>query len=404
MFMKSIIIISSNLGSCNLGSWFITLLFAASLPFCTPCLAQKPPVEYKFTVEKEAPYTKVKNQAASGTCWSFSGIGFLESEILRKGGRDTMLFSEMWVVRHIYKEKIEKYVRMHGKIELAGGGSFFDVLHACKTYGMVPETVYSGLLPGSNSHNHNELDRVMASFGKTLVEGKKLSNGWRKAADGILDAYLGELPTEFTQNGIKYTPESYMEATGLNVSDYVSITSFTHHPFYSSFILEIPDNWIYESSYNLPIDEMMSVIDSALNKGFSVAWGSDVSEKSFSRDVATIPEEKITEQVGTDQAKWTGKPAQNVVELLPSEKTISQEMRQEAFDNYETTDDHGMLMVGLAKDQNGKKFYKVKNSWGIGGKYKGFLFVSQSFVRYKTINIVLHKDAVPDEIRKKLGF
>ena len=383
-----------------------SLLFAATLISSGLCFAQRaePPVEYKFTIEKEAPYTKVKNQAASGTCWSFSGIGFLESEILRKGGRDTMVFSEMWVVRNIYKEKLVKYVRMHGKIELAGGGSFFDVLHASQTYGMVPETVYSGLQPGTNSHSHNELDRVMAGFGKNIIEGKKLSKVWPKAADGILDAYLGEAPTEFTVAGVKYTPESYMKATGLNMNDYVSITSFTHHPFYSSFILEIPDNWIYEPSYNLPIDELIAVIDYALNKGFPVAWGSDVSERGFSRDVATVPEEKITEQVGTDQAKWTGKPARDVTELLPAEKTISQGMRQDAFDNYETTDDHGMLMVGLAKDQSGKRFYKVKNSWGTGGKYQGFLFASQAFVRYKTINIVVHKDAVPGEIRKKLGI
>ena len=374
------------------------------------CLAQKTAkeekksVEYKFTVEKEAPCTKVKNQAASGTCWSFSGIGFLESEVLRKGGVDTMLFSEMWVVRNIYKEKLTKYVRMHGKVELAGGGSFFDVLHACQTYGMVPESAYTGLQPGIGSHNHDELDRVMGGLGKTLVESKKPSGLWQKAAEGILDAYLGVAPSKFTVAGIEYTPESYLKATGLNMSDYVSITSFTHHPFYASFILEIPDNWIYEASYNLPADELMAVIDNALNNGYPVAWGSDVSEKSFSRDVATVPDEKVTERVGTDQAKWTGKPARDAVELLPTEKTVTQQMRQDAFDNYETTDDHGMLMVGLAKDQTGKRFYKVKNSWGTGGKYKGFLFASETFVRYKTINIVVHKDAVPNEIRRKLGI
>ena len=382
------------------------LFLVSALAVSGVCFAQeeKKTVEHVFTMEKEVPYTKVKNQASSGTCWSFSGIGFLESEVLRKGGVDTMLFSEMWVVRNIYKEKVEKYVRMHGKIELAGGGSFFDVLHASEAYGMLPETAYTGLQGGMKSHNHGELDRVIESFGKSITASRKPSNVWKKALDGILDAYLGEKPEHFKVKGVDYTPESYMKATKLNMSDYVSITSFTHHPFYTQFIMEIPDNWIYEASYNLPMDEMMAVIDNALGKGYPVAWGSDVSERGFSRDVAIVPEERTTEQVGSDQARWTGKPAQNTVEQLPAERTVTQEMRQEAFDNYETTDDHGMLMVGLAKDQNGKRFYKVKNSWGTGGKYQGFLYVSVPFVQYKTMNIVVHKDAVPDVIRKKLGI
>ncbi|MDR1592949.1 MAG: C1 family peptidase [Prevotellaceae bacterium] len=357
--------------------------------------------EYELTDIKILPHTSIKNQASSGTCWSFSGTGLLESEILRIKG-DSINLSAMWVIRNIYKEKVEKYVRMHGKINLAGGGAFADVQHASAKYGIITEEAYPGLNYGSTSHNHGELDKILSEIGKALVGQRRLSTAWLAAVDGVLDAYFGKMPEKFSYNGVEYTPESFLKYSKLNLDDYVSITSYTHHPFYTSFILEIPDNWIYESSYNVPLNEMMEIIDNSLKLGYTVAWGADVSERSFSRDVATIPEEKKAEEVGTDQAKWTNTEAKEDVIPLPDEKVIDQKMRQEAFDNYETTDDHGMLIIGTAKDQTGKHFYKVKNSWGTGGKYKGYLYVSSAFAQYKTMNIMVHKDVVPAYIKKKL--
>ncbi|MDR0384950.1 MAG: C1 family peptidase [Prevotellaceae bacterium] len=357
--------------------------------------------KYVFTDINILPHTSIKNQASSGTCWSFSGIGLLESEIMRIKG-DSINLSSMWVVRNIYREKVEKYVRMHGEINLSAGGAFADVLHASSKYGIVPEDAYQGLNYGSSNHNHGELDKILTAIGKVLVDQKRLTTAWQTAVDGVLDAYLGKIPTKFNYNGTEYTPDSFLKFSTLNTDDYVSITSYTHHPFYSSFILEIPDNWIYETSYNVPMDEMVEVIDNALKSGYTVAWGSDVSERGFSKGVAIVPEEKKTGEVGSDQAKWTQVEAKDVVVSLPDEKTITQEMRQQAFDNYETTDDHGMLIVGTAKDQTGKLFYKVKNSWGVGGEHKGYLYASTAFVRYKTMNIAVHKNAVPAHIKSKL--
>jgi aminopeptidase C len=378
----------------------ICLMFVCPLRAQTEKTESKK-MEYEFTDVKILPHTSIKNQASSGTCWSFSGTALLESEIRRIKG-DSINLSPMWVVRNIYKEKVEKYVRMHGEINLAGGGSFADVLHAGSKYGIVPEDVYTGLNYCSATHSHSELDKLLGEVGKALVGQRRLSTAWRAAVDGILDAYLGKTPEKFSYKGTEYTPESFLKYSKLNFDDYVSITSFTHHPFYSSFILEIPDNWIYESSYNIPINELLEIIDNALKTGYTVAWGADVSERGFSRDYATVPEEQKTETVGSDQAKWTKTEEKETTAALPNEKTITQEMRQEAFDNYETTDDHGMLMVGTAKDQTGKLFYKVKNSWGNGGKYKGYIYVSGAFVQYKTMNIVVHKNAIPAHIKAKL--
>jgi aminopeptidase C len=374
--------------------------------------AKKP--DFGFHDLKVIPHTSVKNQASSGTCWSFSGTGFLEAEIMRlKGVADSVNLSPMWTVRHIYREKVVKYVRMHGEVNLAGGGAFFDVLHANEEYGMVPMDDYQGLNYGFDNHNHGEIDRLLKAVGDAIIKGRKLSTAWLAAVDGILDAYFGKAPEKFTWKGKEYTPKSFESHIGLKVGDYVSSTSFTHHPFYTSFILEIPDNWIYESSYNVPLNEMMKIIDNALDKGYTVAWGSDVSESGFTRDgYAVVPEDKKPEGPGSDQKRWTGEPAtakdakpvekNDSIVPLPVEKVITQEMRQLAFDNYETTDDHGMLMVGLAQDKDGKRFYKVKNSWGYYGDYKGYLYVSVPFVQYKTMNIIVHKDAIPAAIKAKL--
>ena len=364
---------------------------------------EKKQTEYEFTDLKILPHTSVKNQASSGTCWSFSGLSMLESEIMRIKG-DSVNLAPMWVVRNIYRDKAMKYVRMHGKINLSAGGSFADVIHAFASYGVVPESLYGGLNYGTDNHSHGELDKIVKGLGDAVVQNKKPSTAWTKALDGVLDAYLGKAPEKFEYKGAEYSPQSFAQSFGLNPDDYVSLTSFTHEPFYRPFILEIPDNWIFESSYNLPMDELIAVIDNALNMGYTVAWGADVSESGFSRDVATVPQKKKVEEIGSDQAKWTKEKQKTIVEPLPEEVTVTQEMRQRAFDNYETTDDHGMQIIGLAKDQTGKHFYKVKNSWGAGGKYKGYLYASRTFAQYKTMNIVVNRNAIPANVKAKLNL
>lgn len=367
---------------------------------------------FQFTIVKELPITPVKNQASSGTCWSFSGLGMIEAELLRMGKPETDL-SEMFIVYHSYSDKADKYVRMNGTINFAAGGSFHDVLYVLKNYGMVPESEMIGLNYGEEKHKHGELDAVLTAYIKAVVQNKnkKLSTAWKAGFDGILDAYLGKLPTEFTANGKKYTPQSYAQSLGLNFDDYVSLTSFTHHPFYEQFVIEIPDNWRWGESYNLPLDEFMKVFDNAIDNGYTIAWGSDVSEKGFTRNgIAVNPETKVDNLPGSDQAKWLNISQKEMEEKIyklqgpQPEVNVTQELRQEGFDNYTTTDDHGMLIYGTAKDQNGTKYFLVKNSWGTDSKYNGIWYASESFVAQKTINIVVHKDAIPKDIRKKLGI
>lgn len=367
---------------------------------------------FRFTTIKENKITPVKNQASSGTCWSFSALGFFEAELLRMG-KPTVDLSEMFVVHQSYTDKADKFVRMNGTINFAGGGSFYDVMYTLKNYGIVPESEMSGLNYGEEKHRHGELDALTEAYVKTLVKNpnKKLSTAWKKGFTGILDAYLGERPKEFVANGKKYTPVTYAQSLGLNMDDYVSLTSFTHHPFYSKFVIEIPDNWRWEESYNLPLDEFAKVFDYAIDNGFTIAWGSDVSEKGFTRNgVAVNPEVKKENLPGSDQAKWLNISQKEMEEQIykvkgpQPEVIVTQEIRQRDFDNYQTTDDHGMVIYGTAKDQNGTKYYLVKNSWGTDNKYKGIWYASDSFVKHKTINIVVHKDAIPKEILKKLGL
>ena len=365
---------------------------------------------FRFTTIKENKITPVKNQASSGTCWSFSALGFFEAELLRLG-KPTVDLSEMFVVHQSYTDKADKFVRMNGTINFAGGGSFYDVMYTLKNYGIVPESEMSGLNYGEEKHRHGELDALTEAYVKTLVKNpnKKLSTAWKKGFDGILNAYLGERPKEFVANGKKYTSVTYAQSLGLNMDDYVSLTSFTHHPFYSKFVIEIPDNWRWEESYNLPLDEFAKVFDYAIDNGFTIAWGSDVSEKGFTRNgVAVNPEVKKENLPGSDQAKWLNISQKEMEEQIykvkgpQPEVNVTQEIRQRDFDNYQTTDDHGMVIYGTAKDQNGTKYYLVKNSWGIDNKYKGIWYASDSFVKHKTINIVVHKNAIPKEILKKL--
>lgn len=368
---------------------------------------------YQFTTVKEVKISPVKNQNRTGTCWCFSGLGFLESELLRMGKGEYDL-SEMFIVNHSYKDKADKYVRLHGYLNFAQGGSFGDVLYAAKHYGLVPESVMNGLNYGETMHVHGEMESAASNYLKAIIKNpnRKLSTAWKKGFDGIIDAYLGELPEKFTYNGKEYTPKSFAEELGLNIDDYVSLTSFTHHPFYSAFPIEVQDNWRWDLSYNLPIDELMQVFDNAINNGYSVAWASDVSEKGFSRNgVAVAADIESMERSGSDQDRWLGlsqtQKDQEIKKMLEKpcqEIKVTQELRQEEYDNYKTTDDHGMLIYGIAKDQTGKKFYMVKNSWGTDNKYKGTWYASETFVAFKTMNIVVHKNAIPKEIRAKLGI
>ncbi len=370
-------------------------------------------IGYTFTEEFRIPVTSVKNQYRSGTCWSFSGLSFLEAELLRMG-KEEIDFSEMFVVNHCYRDKADRYVRMQGNLNFGGGGAFHDVIYVLKNYGLVPETEYPGLNYGTDKHIHGEMDEVLTKFIKGVSENKnkEISPAWKAAFIGIIDSYLGKLPSEIKYKDRTYTPESFAkEYLGLNPDDYIEITSFSHHPFYSSFILEVPDNWLWGSVYNLPLKEMETVIDNALSMGFTVAWAADVSHLGFSynKGIALIPETDIQNMDGLEKAKWEKlsetERKKQIYELnsVVKEKTITQEIRQVAFDNQTTTDDHGMLIVGKAKDQFGNPYYIIKNSWGIGGNLNGYFYASKSFVLMQATNIMVNKASVPKEIRKKLG-
>ena len=366
---------------------------------------------FQFTTIKENPITSIKDQNRSSTCWSFSSLSFIESELLRMG-KGEYDFSEMFVVHKTMEDRAANYVRLHGDSSFSPGGSFYDVLYCMQHYGLVPQEAMPGIMYGDSLPNHNELDAVAAGYVNALAKGnfKKLSPVWKQGLSAIYDTYLGQCPEEFTYQGKQYTPRSFVESLGLKSEDYVSLTSYTHHPFYTEFSLEIPDNWRNARSYNLPLDELMAVMDNAVRKGYTFAWGSDVSEQGFGRDgVAVVPDvTKAPDLTGSDMARWTGlNSAEKMREVTSKphpEKTITQEMRQEGYDRWETTDDHGMLIYGLAKDQTGKEYFMVKNSWGDTGKYHGIWYASKAFVAYKTMNIVVHKDALPKEIRKKLGI
>ena len=390
------------------------LTIAAMGMICLSGMAQEAKEGFEFTVVKENPITSIKNQNRAGTCWSYSGLAFIESELLRMGKGEHDL-AEMFIVHNTYLDRADKAVRTHGDISFSQGGSFYDVLFAMKNYGLVPETeMLPGVMYGETLSNHNELsavsDAVVAAIAKQSKLQKNANNEllWKKAIQAVHDIYLGARPEKFTYNGKEYTPKSFAESLGLNADDYVSLTSYTHHPFYSSFVLEIQDNWRWSQSYNLPIDELMEVFDNAIMKGYTIAWGSDVSEDGFSRNgVAVLPDaDKAQELSGSDMARWLKmKPEEKKLNTKPQpQKWCTQEERQAASDTFETTDDHGMQIYGIAKDQMGNEYYMVKNSWGKSGTYEGIWYASKAFARYKTMNIVVHKDALPKAIAKKLGI
>ena len=376
--------------------------------------AQEPQKEeegYKFTDGKLVKTTSVKDQSRSGTCWCFSGLSFIENEVMKAGGPELDL-SEMWIVRNAYFEKAVKYVRLHGNLNFAVGGADHDVTNGIRDYGIVPQEIYPGFNYGTTKPDFSEIDVVLKAYVDAIIKGRKLTTAWQEGLNGILDAYFGKMPETFTWEGKEYTPKSFAESLPINLDDYVSISSFTHHPFYTQFIIEIPDNWAWGTVYNVPLNEMMAIIDNALENGYSIEWGTDVSERGFSRTkaIGVIPEADIESMSNTEAERWgklTDREKENELYKFDKpgkEKTITQEMRQEAFDNYETTDDHGMVIIGTATDQNGNPYYKVKNSWDIMPPYDGFYYFSRPFVEYKTMSIMVNKNAIPKDIRKKLGL
>lgn len=354
---------------------------------------------FQFTDVINLGNTPVKNQGSSGTCWSYSTNSFLESEMIR-AGKTPVALSQIFSARNAYVEKGKNYVRMHGAVTLGDGGALHDVINMYRKYGAVPQTVYTGLNYGTTINQFGEMGEIMNGVLAAVVKNpnKVLTPNWEKAYAAVIDSYLGEVPKSFDYNGKKYTPQTFAkEVVGLNPDDYVELSSFNDHPYYSKFTLLVPDNWSFDQVYNVKVNEITDVIDNALKKGYTVAWATDVSEKGFSykNGVAFVPAVPFEQMSAEDKATMFDGPK--------PEMEINEINRQQAFDDYQTTDDHGMHIVGLAKDQNGKEYYIVKNSWGATNDYKGYLYVTKNFVKYKTTAFLLNKAGIPSDIRKKLG-
>ncbi|MCQ2154675.1 MAG: aminopeptidase [Bacteroidales bacterium] len=367
--------------------------------------------EYQFTTIKENPISAIGNQYRSGTCWCFSALSFVESELLRKGGKEVNL-SEMWVVGHAYHDRAVKYVRMDGKMGFSAGSGFGDVFTVIDKYGIVPQDTYSGMNYGTELPEQAELDAVLKAYVDAIVRkpNKVLSTAWLNGYDGILKAYLGEYPADFSVDGVKYTPETYRDkVVKFNKNDYVNICSFSDTPWYEECPIEVCDNWRNFNGYNVPLEDLMRIIYNAIDNGYTVLWGGDVSEKGFTRQgigVALKPEKKV--KAGSDQEHWVGKDTEKkdttTVAKLPEEiDEVTDSLRLDAYNRKMTTDDHGMHIYGYAKDQNGTQYFMVKNSWGENNKYKGTWYMSEKFIAFKTLNIAIHKDALPKDLKKKLN-
>ena len=367
--------------------------------------------EYTFTTVKAAPITPIKNQASSGTCWSFSAISFLESEAIRLGNIQDEAkypdFSEFYVVSNSYKERAEKFIRLDGKLGFSAGSGCGDVLDVVKNHGIVPNAEMTGMNYGTPLPQQAEMDAVLLAYVEAVAKTRgKLSTAWKRGFDAVVDEYLGKAPETFVVDGKTYTPASYRDAMKINPDDYIELTSFTHHPFYTWFALEVADNWRGTQSYNVPIDELMAVLDNALQNGYTACWGADVSHDGFNRQgLGILIDATATAAAGSDQEHWVGReegrpaPVTKIVEAVPT-----QESRQEEFDNKTMTDDHGMHIFGIAKDQDGKKYYMVKNSWGETGKYKGIWYCTEAFVKAQTLDITVHKSALTKELKARLNI
>ncbi len=379
-----------------------TLLISLFFALTVNVFAQKAE-KYEFTDDIIVPHTIVQNQASSGTCWCFAGTGFVEAEILREYGVELNL-SEMYFVRWAFSKKFARHVRMHGQTPISQGGEVFDVLYALHDRGMMPDEAYTGLTLGLPYHKHAEMNSAISEYGKVVT---KKSNGdisivWPSMVEKILDVYLGEVPESFEYDGVKYDAKSFADKYALDINNYIQIAAFTHRPLHENFIMEIPDNWTNTLSYNMTLDELMSALDKALEKGYTVGWAQDVSDKGFSRKYGVgVCLEDDVEKIRESNPKFYKKMSDEEIlqalytfEYIMPEKVITEEMHQTAYDNWQTGDDHSMLIVGTAHDQNGTKYYKVKNSWGEAGPYKGYWYCSESFVRLHTVFFTVNKKAL----------
>lgn len=391
------------------------IVIAAALIVGLSVSAQQRPspmseVDYQFTTVIENPITPIKNQASSGTCWAYSAISFFESEAIRLGNiKDPQQypdFSEFFVVSHSYMDRAVKYVMLDGKLNFGAGSQFEDVAHVIRDYGIVPNKDMTGMNYGTALPAQSELDAVLAAYVGAIARNpnRTLTTAWKRGFQAVLDEYLGECPQNFEVNGVQYTPKSYAEAMKINPDDYIALTSFTHHPFYQEFVLEIPDNWRWDPMFNIPIDEFIEVLDYALENGYTAAWGADVSHAGFTRNGLGVLIDAAATAAGSDQERWVGKEEGKPAPVKVVEAEVTQESRQVGYENKTTTDDHGMHIFGIAKDQDGKKYYMVKNSWGETGKYKGIWYVTEAFVRNQTMNIMIHKSAVPKKYQKQYGI
>lgn len=400
----------------------ILVVLSAFLAAGLAANAQKAKVdfpEYKFTTVLENPVTSIKDQHRSGTCWAYSAISFVESEVIRINNitdpEKYPDFSEFFVVSHSYSDRADKYVMLDGNLTFGAGSQGEDVLDVIRLYGLVPQAEMTGMNYGSDLPAQSELDAVLRAYVEAVVKNpnRVLTTAWKRGFQAILDEYLGEYPKTFVVDGVEYTPESYRDALNFNSDDYVTLTSFTHHPFYTYFPFEVADNWRWDQFYNVPIDEMMEILDYALENGYTISWGADVSEPGFTRDgLAILVDVSASNNSGSDQERWVGKSEDKqakakakakkagknnpIVELVPTQET-----RQTGFMNKTITDDHGMQIYGIAKDQWGGKYYLVKNSWGETGKYKGVWYASEAFVKGQTLDIAIHKSALPKEFVEK---
>lgn len=367
--------------------------------------------EFTFTTVKANPITSIKDQANSGTCWAYSTISFLESEAIRLAGiKDTADypdFSEFFVVSHSYMDRAEKYVRLDGNLTFSAGSEADDVLHIVRDYGIVPQCEMTGMNYGTPLPAQSELDAVLRGYISAVAKNpnRTLTTAWKPGFQAILDAYLGEYPDTFTVNGVEYDPLSYRDAMKINPDDYITLGSFAYQPYYEWCPLEVSDNWRWDSLYNIPLDEFMEVLDYAIEQGYTAAWGTDVSQAGFTRDgLGIYLDTEASSAPGSDQEHWVGKDEEDKAPVAIVEKEVSEQSRQTEFDNKTITDDHGMHIFGIAKDQDGKKYYMVKNSWGDSGKYHGIWYVTESFVKAQSMDIMIHKSALPKDLKKRLGI
>ncbi len=394
---------------------YLKVVFACCLLFFVGQLSAQVDSVGAYILENQVdiPVTSVKDQASSGTCWSFAATSFVEAEILKESGQ-TLDLSEMYFVRMAYPQKAALYVRYHGQANFGPGGQAHDVMDVIRANGFVPEEVFDGKTIGEEQHIHGEMDAVAKAYLDAVIKNRnrKLSPVWFDAFQGIMDAYLGKIPTSFTIDNVDYTPVSYKEAVDFNPDEYVEFTSYQYKPYNEKILLEIPDNWSDALYYNVNLEDLMEIMHSAFEKGYTVCWDGDVSDKGFSyrNGLALLPDLVPLNMDDSERARWetlTNKERNKELysfETVVTEMEVSPELRQQHFDNYQTTDDHLMHLTGFSKDQNGTNFYKTKNSWNTSNDYEGYLYMSEAYVRLNTVAIMVHKDAVPQKIRKSLGI